>query len=238
MPNLPTWLASAKVLYIQGRSYKVEIKFLDAPVSDYIEATYKTVFQIHYQLPPGDILCFLSGQDDIEAVRTAIEGYMPSVDRAKKGDVGPRVSCPHSFRSRLRMLVLMLCAMPDAQILVCPLYARLTPAEQNKAFNPAPPNTRKVILATNVAETSITISGIKYVIDSGMAKEKMYHASSGLDSLMLQPVSKSNATQRAGRAGRQVGSADLKLEQRTLAHWQIANSRQCLVSFPPADVIE
>ena len=95
----------------------------------------------------------------------------------------------------------------SAQLLICPLYARLTPAEQNKAFNPAPPNTRKVILATNVAETSITISGIKYVVDSGMAKEKMYHAGTGLDSLMLQPVSKSNATQRAGRAGRQVGYA-------------------------------
>lgn len=103
----------------------------------------------------------------------------------------------------------------DAQILICPLYARLTPAEQNKAFNPAPPNTRKVILATNVAETSITISGIKYVIDSGMAKEKMYHAGSGLDSLMLQPVSKSNATQRAGRAGRQVGFFYLSCDSST-----------------------
>ena len=92
-------------------------------------------------------------------------------------------------------------------MLVCPLYARLTPAEQNKAFHLAPPKTRKVILATNVAETSITISGIKYVVDAGMAKEKTYHASTGMDSLLLSPISKSSAVQRAGRAGREVSDA-------------------------------
>lgn len=62
---------------------------------------------------------------------------------------------------------------------MCPLYAKLGPAEQAKAFAPAQPKTRKVILATNVAETSVTIPGIKYVIDTGLAKEKQYHASVG-----------------------------------------------------------
>lgn len=65
------------------------------------------------------------------------------------------------------------------QLLICPLYAKLAPSEQAKAFAPAPPRTRKIILATNVAETSVTIPGIKYVIDTGMAKEKQYHASVG-----------------------------------------------------------
>jgi HrpA-like RNA helicase len=75
----------------------------------------------------------------------------------------------------------------------------------------APPNTRKVILATNVAETSITISGIKYVIDTGMQKEKTYHPATGMDTLLLTPISKNSATQRAGRAGREVSHTTLLL---------------------------
>lgn len=165
---------SAKVLYVKGRTHPVHIKYLEQPTQDYIEAAVKTVFQIHRQLPPGDILVFLAGQDDIESMKSQLDLYIRDIENGKY------------------------------QILVCPLYARLTPAEQNKAFGVAPPNSRKIILATNVAETSITISGIRYVVDTGMAKEKTYHAATGLDSLLLSPISKSSATQRAGRAGREV----------------------------------
>lgn len=75
----------------------------------------------------------------------------------------------------------------------------------------APPNTRKVILATNVAETSITISGIKYVIDTGMQKEKTFHPTTGMDSLLLTPISKNSATQRSGRAGREAAGTCFRL---------------------------
>ena len=78
-----------------------------------------------------------------------------------------------------------------AQIVICPLYAKLPPAEQAKAFLPAPPKTRKVILATNVAETSITIPGVRYVIDTGFCKEKQHHASVG-SSFVLIPVNVAN----------------------------------------------
>lgn len=119
-----------------------------------------------------------------------LESYMPSMDPRK-----PQVSQMH--------IASLYQAHYWPQLLICPLYARLTPAEQDKAFKSAPPSTRKVILATNVAETSITISGIRFVIDTGMAKEKTYHPSTGMDSLLLSPISKSSATQRAGRAGRE-----------------------------------
>jgi len=76
--------------------------------------------------------------------------------------------------------------------------------QQNKVFEPAPPDTRKVILATNIAETSITISGIKYVIDCGVAKVRGYNSKIGIESLTIQPISKASARQRMGRAGREV----------------------------------
>lgn len=75
------------------------------------------------------------------------------------------------------------------QILVCPLYAKLSPQDQAKAFIPTPPRTRKVILATNVAETSVTIPGVKFVVDSGLAKEKEYHAAVGAFRFLVEPIS-------------------------------------------------
>jgi pre-mRNA-splicing factor ATP-dependent RNA helicase DHX16 len=73
---------------------------------------------------------------------------------------------------------------------------------QIKIFEPTPPNARKVILATNIAETSLTIDGIIYVIDPGFCKQKTYNARTGMESLIVTPVSKASANQRAGRAGR------------------------------------
>jgi len=88
-------------------------------------------------------------------------------------------------------------------LLVCPIFAALPPTQQLKVFEPAPPNARKVILATNIAETSITINGIKYVIDTGVVKSREYNAKIGLDTLRVQTISKAAAMQRAGRAGRE-----------------------------------
>jgi len=73
---------------------------------------------------------------------------------------------------------------------------------QIKIFEPTPANARKVILATNIAETSLTIDGIIYVIDPGFCKQKTYNARTGMESLIVTPVSKASANQRAGRAGR------------------------------------
>ncbi|KAF8585715.1 P-loop containing nucleoside triphosphate hydrolase protein [Ramaria rubella] len=166
---------NAKILNIKGRQHAVKILYTAEPQLDFCEAALKTFFQIHIKQPPGDVLIFLPGQDEIESLCQSIRTYAHELSR-------------HSL-----------------QVVVCPMYASLAPHLQAKVFAPTPPRSRKCILATNIAETSITIPGVKYVIDTGLCKEKSYIArdrGSGIDSLLLQPISKSSAMQRAGRAGR------------------------------------
>ena len=84
-----------------------------------------------------------------------------------------------------------------------PLYASLPPQEQTKVFETKPESAKaKIILSTNIAETSVTIPGVRYVIDSGLVKQRAFQNSTGVDSLKVMPVSQAQATQRAGRAGR------------------------------------
>nr|XP_055054188.1 ATP-dependent RNA helicase DHX33 [Misgurnus anguillicaudatus] len=162
------------VLYLEGRQHPIQIYYTKQPQSDYLQAALVSVFQIHQEAPPShDILVFLTGQEEIEALaRTCrdISKHLPDT-------CGPMT--------------------------VIPLYASLPPTQQLRVFHPAPKGSRKVILSTNIAETSITISGIKYVIDTGMVKAKRYNPDSGLEVLAVQRVSKAQAWQRAGRAGRE-----------------------------------
>ncbi|KAI9316800.1 P-loop containing nucleoside triphosphate hydrolase protein [Dichotomocladium elegans] len=163
----------AKIIYVSGRLHPVETMFTLEPQPDYLDATLVTVFQIHTKNVPGDILVFLPGQESIESLTGLISEYA----------------------SQLRH--------KQQRLMCCPLFAALPPSQQQKVFDPAPPNTRKVILATNIAETSITIPGIKYVIDCGLAKMRGFNPKIGVESLLLHPISKSSAWQRTGRAGRE-----------------------------------
>ncbi|XP_040908035.1 ATP-dependent RNA helicase DHX33 [Toxotes jaculatrix] len=162
------------VLYLEGRQHPIQIYYTKQPQSDYLQAALVSVFQIHQEAPPShDILVFMTGQEEIEALaRTCrdIAKHLPD-------GCGPMV--------------------------VIPLYASLPPGQQLRVFQPAPKGCRKVILSTNIAETSVTISGIKYVIDTGMVKAKRFNPESGLEVLAVQRVSKAQAWQRAGRAGRE-----------------------------------
>uniref|UniRef100_A0A3Q3ANC9 RNA helicase n=1 Tax=Kryptolebias marmoratus TaxID=37003 RepID=A0A3Q3ANC9_KRYMA len=162
------------VLYLEGRQHPIQIYYTKQPQPDYLQGALVSVFQIHQEAPPShDILVFMTGQEEIEALaRTCrdIAKHLPD-------GCGPMV--------------------------VIPLYASLPPAQQLRVFHPAPKGHRKVILATNIAETSVTISGIKYVIDTGMVKAKRFNPDSGLEVLAVQRVSKAQAWQRAGRAGRE-----------------------------------
>lgn len=170
-------VASAKILYVKGRQHPVKILHTAQPQTDYIESALQTFYQIHTEQPAGDVLIFLPGQEDIDALASSITSL---AERIPSGLF---------------------------QVLACPIYAALPPSAQAKVFSKTPSNTRKVVLATNIAETSITIPGIKYVIDTGYCKEKRYFPrgkGNGVDALMLQPVSKSSALQRTGRAGREV----------------------------------
>lgn len=164
------------ICHIEGRQYPVETIYTRTPVDDYVEAALRTVYQIHLAEPlPGDVLVFLPGQDDIEALDRLITEYSRDLD---------------------------LNIVP--QILPLQLYASLPHNLQQRVFNPAPsPRTRKIIIATNIAETSITVPGVRYVIDSGKAKTRQFRPKIGLESLLVTEISKSSAAQRKGRAGRE-----------------------------------
>ncbi|XP_048873051.1 ATP-dependent RNA helicase DHX33 [Brienomyrus brachyistius] len=164
----------APVLYLEGRQHPIQIFNTKQPQSDYLQAALVSIFQIHQEASPSqDILVFLTGQEEIEALARTCRDISKHL---------PETCCPMT---------------------VIPLYASLPPAQQLRVFQTAPKGTRKVVLSTNIAETSITIPGIKYVIDTGMVKAKKYNPDSGLEVLAVQRVSKAQAWQRTGRAGRE-----------------------------------
>ncbi|KAJ9483568.1 hypothetical protein VN97_g9830 [Penicillium thymicola] len=160
------------IFSIPGRTFPVEVMYSKEPESDYLDAALITVMQIHLTEPRGDILVFLTGQEEID---TACEILF---ERMKA--LGPSV--------------------PD--LVVLPVYSALPSEMQSRIFDPAPPGGRKVVIATNIAETSITIDQIYYVIDPGFVKQNAYDPKLGMDSLVVTPISQAQAKQRAGRAGR------------------------------------
>ncbi|GAA6063211.1 hypothetical protein JCM10212_006844 [Sporobolomyces blumeae] len=162
----------APVFRIPGRRYPVDILYTPQPEANYLHAAVTTVFQIHTTQPKGDILVFLTGQDEIEAAQENLE----ETARA----LGNKV----------------------AELMICPIYASLPTEMQSKIFEPTPEGARKVVLATNIAETSITIDGVVYVIDPGFVKQNSYNPRNGMESLVVTPCSRAAAGQRAGRAGR------------------------------------
>jgi ATP-dependent RNA helicase DHR2 len=166
-------------LVIKGRQHPVTINYAPTPVSDILEATLQRITQIHAHAPlPGDILVFLTGQETVESLLSLVESYAVSVLK------DPNLSS----------------TLPS--LLILPLYAALPPHLQQRVFQPTPKFTRKIIIATNIAETSITVPGIRFVIDSGKHKRRLFRASLNLDSLLTVPISRSSANQRSGRAGR------------------------------------
>ena len=161
-----------KVVSIEGRSYPVDMLYLEQPTDDYVSKAVETVFNIHQQEPEGDVLVFLAGREEIE---TAMQKLTEMTGDLKR----------------------------NAQALQpLPLYAGLTTDEQMYVFSPAAENTRKIILATNIAEASVTIDGIVYVVDSGFVKLRAFNPITNIETLTAVPTSKASATQRAGRAGR------------------------------------
>ncbi|XP_065874581.1 pre-mRNA-splicing factor ATP-dependent RNA helicase DEAH1-like [Euphorbia lathyris] len=164
---------SAPIFKIPGRRFPVEIHFTKAPEPDYLDAAIVTALQIHVKEPPGgDILVFLTGQEEIETAEEIL-------------------------KHRIRGL-----GTKVAELIICPIYANLPTQLQAKIFEPTPEGARKVILATNIAETSLTIDGIKYVIDPGFCKTKSYNLRTGVEALLVTPISKASCMQRAGRSVR------------------------------------
>ena len=160
------------IFSIPGRTFPVEIMHSREPESDYLDAALVTAMQIHLTEPPGDILLFLTGQEEIDASCEILFEHTKAL--------GPSVP----------------------ELIILPMYSALPSEMQSKIFDPAPPGSRKVVIATNIAETSITIDHIYYVIDPGFVKQNAYDPKLGMDSLVVTPISQAQAKQRAGRAGR------------------------------------
>eukprot|EP01071_Lankesteria_metandrocarpae_P012591 Lankesteria_metandrocarpae@DN6068_c0_g1_i1.p1 len=163
----------AHIFTIPGRTFPVEIFYTKEPEIDYVEAALITVLQIHLCEAAGDVLVFLTGQEEID---TACQ----------------------TLHERMRKLE----AMNPPPLIILPVYSSLPSEMQTMIFDPAPPGCRKCVVATNIAEASLTIDGIYFVIDPGFAKMKMYNPKTGMDSLVVAPISQANARQRSGRAGR------------------------------------
>lgn len=192
----------AKILYIQGRQFPVSLHYTLTPQSDYVNSAIATVLQLHREevdadgASRGDVLVFLTGREEIEGVSHTL------------------TKCREMF------------PVDWLDIVVCPLFAALPWSQQQQVFQATPAGCRKVILSTNIAETSITIPGVCYVVDTGVVKARGYNPRIGLDMLTVQPVSKAQvspqytscapvrnpslipipppqARQRTGRAGRE-----------------------------------
>ena len=160
------------IFTIPGRTFPVTVLYTKEPESDYLDAALVTVMQIHLSEPAGDILVFLTGQEEIDTCCETLYTRMEAL-----GDLAP-------------------------ELIILPVYSALPAEMQSRIFEPAPEGSRKVVVATNIAEASLTIDGIYYVVDPGFCKQKAFNPKLGMDSLVVTPISQASARQRAGRAGR------------------------------------
>ncbi|KAL6411212.1 hypothetical protein AUP68_04912 [Ilyonectria robusta] len=160
------------IVSLEGRTYPIDILYLESPAEDYMEKVIKVIFDIHTQEGEGDILVFLTGREEIDNALEAVADRMAELDAR----YGP--------------------------LMALPLYAGLSSEQQMYVFDKPPERTRKVVFSTNIAEASVTIDGIVFVVDTGFVKLRAYNPRTGIESLTATPISKAAASQRAGRAGR------------------------------------
>jgi ATP-dependent RNA helicase DHX8/PRP22 len=187
------FFGGAPVVYSRGRKFPVETFYTEEPEDDYLDAALCAVCQINETEPEGDVLVFLTGQEEIESLGRLL--------RARAGKQKPGLRVNELVTDRTLSETEKERSVPALHVAL--LFAAMPPEEQMRAFEPAPPGARKVVLATNIAETSLTINGIRYVVDTGLTKRRVYHPRSGVDELVVAPIAVSQATQRAGRAGRE-----------------------------------
>lgn len=220
------------VLEVEGRQFPVTEHFSRRTHHDYVEEAFKKISRGHKKLPPGGILVFMTGQNEImqlsKQLKKAFTG-MDSSDRMKVriptseapmeaedidfGDFDPDVEdydddvseggngeedeaefdIPEEEGEA---------GTGPSKMHILPLYSLLPTKEQMRVFEPPPEGSRLVVLATNVAETSLTIPGIRYVFDCGRSKERKYDRTTGVQSFEVGWISKASASQRSGRAGR------------------------------------
>lgn len=222
------------VINVDARQYPVDIHFNKRTVlRDYVDEAFKKVSKIHKKLPPGGILVFLTGQDEIRNLCSRLRERFPpkSKSRSEESNWNPRVKLSAKQMDMETEDVDVendnddeevdgheddLDASDDSDIEelleddefnneplhILPLFSLLPVGDQLRVFQPPPEGTRLCVVATNIAETSLTIPGIKYVVDCGRVKERVYDKSTGVESFQIGWISKASAAQRTGRAGR------------------------------------
>jgi len=210
-----SFFAQPQTIRIPGRQFPVQILYTADPQEDYMDAALRTVLQIHEEGEKGDILVFLPGQEEIEDLASIIKKELEeiqetSAENALNNNNDNRPNIPKDIVQSIRGIGKNLHTITTnsgpslvGDVMVCVLYAALPPEAQMSAFQPKPEGCRrKIILSTNIAETSVTLDGIRYVVDCGKHKTRDYSGATGMESLILRDVSKAQAAQRTGRAGR------------------------------------
>ncbi|CAN6663490.1 probable ATP-dependent RNA helicase DHR1 [Trichomonascus vanleenenianus] len=220
------------VIHVKGRQHEVTVHFNRRTQFNYLDDVYDKAVKIHQRLPPGGILIFLTGQNEITSmVRRLRKAFPKAANKKDEDEIKLRISAKEAAaeiddielaiddedlvvdeenddyvddEEEEEGLELSLEEGQDANapMHVLPLYSLLSTKEQMKIFQPPPEGHRLVVVATNVAETSLTIPGIKYVVDCGRSKERHYDDQTGVQSFKISWTSKASADQRAGRAGR------------------------------------
>ncbi len=188
-------LRPAPIIEVSGRTYPVEIRYrplMDVPeddeegepiVRDQTEAIVDAVKELSHE-GPGDVLVFLPGEREIRDTAEALLGGL-GLDKLDQ-------------RS-------------PSYVDVLPLYSRLSAAEQHRVFEKNRSSRRRVVLATNVAETSLTVPGIRYVVDTGVARISRYSSRTKVQRLPIEPISQASANQRSGRCGRVAAGIAIRL---------------------------
>ncbi|KAJ7573380.1 P-loop containing nucleoside triphosphate hydrolase protein [Mycena floridula] len=227
------------VINVAARQYPVTVHFSRRTSSDYVTEAIKKAAKIHTRLPPGGILIFLTGQNEITGVCRKLEAKFGAkaqqqrqndpaaltvgaahadvevedielgndqelafdVD-ASMEDEDPEALDTDDEDDALEEALGIDLTASDAPMHIVPLYSMLPSEKQMLVFKPPPDGSCLVVVATNVAETSLTIPGIRYLVDCGRAKERRYDLANGIQSFQVGWISKAFASQRAGRAGR------------------------------------
>ncbi|VAH94346.1 unnamed protein product [Triticum turgidum subsp. durum] len=180
--KVSNFFSGCPVLNIPGTIFPVEKFYSTDRPTNYIESSLRTAIDIHVKEAPGDVLIFMTGKDDIDKMVSKLEERIQNLEEG---------SC-------MDALVLPLHATNHFKKVPTPNYKNF----MVRVFSPAPPNCRRFIVATNVAETSLTVDGVVFVVDCGYVKQRQYNPSTGMYSLDVVEISRVQADQRAGRAGR------------------------------------
>eukprot|EP00752_Nemacystus_decipiens_P017500 g15688.t1 len=176
---------TATILSIQGRQHPVDVLYTEKPVSNYVRAAVDAALAVHSSEPVGDILIFLPGAEEIDAAVEMLREHAPQPTSSR--GFGNSTARGDGEGGPLQAL---------------PFYSALPINMQMKVFEPTRQGVRRVVVATTIAETSVTIDGIRYVIDPGFVRLPFYDPAQGFGALLTTLTSKASARQRAGRAGR------------------------------------